>query len=188
MLSGERGCRPFPRTPFSACGRSPPLRSGWFLLTKSNTSRKIKRPASLRSDRVRLQPGTLFGFPSEERSPSTESAIGYTLIARTAGPLTQSRSAKAAAAVAPHPPPSSHRFLTFGHIHNRRIDDGIRGQTRGLQPEQILRQPVRTAAFGLMREPKRRLTFAAGHIAPALMVVPPVYAFLDETLGPVKWK
>ncbi len=73
VLSGERGCRPFPRTPFSASGRPPPLRSGWFCLTKSNTSWKIKRPASLRSDGVRLQPGLLFGFPSEQRSPSPES-------------------------------------------------------------------------------------------------------------------
>ena len=74
VLSGERGCRPFPRTPFSASGRPPPLRSGWFPLTKSNTSRKIRRPASLRSDGVRLQPGIPFGFPSEKRSPSPESA------------------------------------------------------------------------------------------------------------------
>jgi Protein of unknown function (DUF3738) len=43
-------------------------------LTKSNTPRKIKKPASLRSDGVRLQPGILFGFPSERRSPSPESA------------------------------------------------------------------------------------------------------------------
>src|SRR4051794_34414614 len=47
------------------------------LLTKSNTSRRIRRPASLRSDGVRLQPGILFGFPSEKRSPSPESAIRF---------------------------------------------------------------------------------------------------------------
>jgi len=42
--------------------------------------------------------------------------------------------------------------------------------------------------FRLMREPKKRLTFAAGHIAPPLIIIPPVHAFLDETLGPVKRK
>jgi hypothetical protein len=40
--------------------------------------------------------------------------------------------------------------------------------------------------FRLMREPKKRLTFEAGHIPPALMVIPPAHAFLDETLGPVR--
>ena len=48
-------------------------------MTKPNTSRTIRRPASLRSDRVRLQPGILFGFPSEQRSPSPESAPGVWL-------------------------------------------------------------------------------------------------------------
>ncbi len=59
------GLRPFPRTPVPASGAQPPLRSGWFLLTNPNTSRKIRKPASLRSDGVRLQPGILFGFPPE---------------------------------------------------------------------------------------------------------------------------
>ena len=46
----SKGCRPFPRTPFSASGRVPPLRSGRFSLTKPNTSCTIEMPASLRSD------------------------------------------------------------------------------------------------------------------------------------------
>ncbi len=44
--------------------------------TKPNTSGAIRTPASLRSDGVRLQPGTLFAFPSEtavrlRRNPHT---------------------------------------------------------------------------------------------------------------------
>ena len=64
---------PFPRTAIQ-----PPLRSGKLRdtksLTKPNTSRTIKKPASLRSDSVRHYPGIPFGFPPEWRSPSPESA------------------------------------------------------------------------------------------------------------------
>jgi hypothetical protein len=38
---------------------------GRFLLTKPNTSCTIELPASLRSDGVRVHPGTVFGFPPE---------------------------------------------------------------------------------------------------------------------------
>ena len=64
----------FPRATFPTWGRLPPLRSGWFRLTKPNTSPTIRRPASLRSDGVRLQPGIPFGFLRNERSPSPEPA------------------------------------------------------------------------------------------------------------------
>ena len=37
VLSGDKGCRPFPRTPFSARDCLPSLRSGQFSLTKPNT-------------------------------------------------------------------------------------------------------------------------------------------------------
>src|SRR5262249_449000 len=57
--------RPLPRTPILACGRPPPLRSGRSVLTKSNSSQTIKKPASLRSDGVQLRPGTVFSFPPE---------------------------------------------------------------------------------------------------------------------------
>src|SRR5579872_7334995 len=59
---GSLHCRPLPRTPILACGRHPPLCSGRFVLTNSNTSRKIRRPASLRSDGVHLRPGMVFDF------------------------------------------------------------------------------------------------------------------------------
>lgn len=49
-LRRGQGLRPFPRTPFSACGIVPALRSGGFFLTKPNTSRTIEVPASLRSE------------------------------------------------------------------------------------------------------------------------------------------
>src|SRR5215831_16501755 len=48
-----------------ACGRPPPLRSGGFVLTKSNSSGKIKRPAPLCFDGVHPPPGMVFGFPPE---------------------------------------------------------------------------------------------------------------------------
>jgi hypothetical protein len=50
----------FPRTPFSALGILPPLRSGQLFLTKPNTSCTIEVPASLRS---------------ENRSPSARNAV-----------------------------------------------------------------------------------------------------------------
>jgi hypothetical protein len=61
-LSGDKGCRPFPRTPFSASGILPSLRFGQFLLTKVNISCTIELPASLRSDGVRDHPGMPFGI------------------------------------------------------------------------------------------------------------------------------
>ena len=79
MPSGARDCRPLPHTPILACRRHPPLRSGRFVLTKSNTSRKIRRPASLRSDGVHLRPGMVFGFPPEYCSAWPESHIEHML-------------------------------------------------------------------------------------------------------------
>ncbi|MFN9298006.1 MAG: hypothetical protein ACK6DZ_09880, partial [Acidobacteriota bacterium] len=37
----------------------------WFSLTKANTYCKIKQPAPLRSEIVRLRPGMPFAFPPE---------------------------------------------------------------------------------------------------------------------------
>src|SRR6266481_2950172 len=54
-LGREKGCRPFPRTPFSAISALPTLAlriaPDKFFLTKPNTSGTIKVPASLRSER-----------------------------------------------------------------------------------------------------------------------------------------
>ena len=65
VLRRDKGCRPFPRTPFSVRAalflRCAPDR---FSLTKANTS-CIELPASLRSDGVRDHPGMPFGIPSE---------------------------------------------------------------------------------------------------------------------------
>jgi hypothetical protein len=65
VLRRGQGCRPFPRTPFSASGiflRCAPDR---FLLTKPNTSCTIEMPASLLSDGVRDHPRMPFGFLPE---------------------------------------------------------------------------------------------------------------------------
>jgi hypothetical protein len=40
------------------------------------------------------------------------------------------------------------------------------------------------AFFRLLRGPKKRVSFAGGHIPPAEVAVPIINAFLDETLGP----
>jgi hypothetical protein len=61
-LGGDKGWRPFPRTPFSASSILPSLRFGQVLLTKPNTSCTIEMPASQRSDGVRDHPGMPFGF------------------------------------------------------------------------------------------------------------------------------
>jgi hypothetical protein len=53
---------------------------------------EIRRPASLRSDRVRHQPGMLFGFSPEQRSPSSESASNEETACRRS-PMTASRAA-----------------------------------------------------------------------------------------------
>ena len=68
MLRREKGCRPFPRTPFSACGNLPPLRSRQVSLDEAEhftAYRTIELPASLRFDGVRDHPGMPFGFPRE---------------------------------------------------------------------------------------------------------------------------
>jgi hypothetical protein len=62
-----KGLPPLPRAPILACGSLPPLRSGWSVLTKSNSSRKIKRPASLRS--------MVFTFGPEWCSASLRNAV-----------------------------------------------------------------------------------------------------------------
>src|SRR6266853_3514346 len=55
IIKKEKGCRPFPRTPFSAISALPTLAlriaPDKFFLTKPNTSGTIKVPASLRSER-----------------------------------------------------------------------------------------------------------------------------------------
>ena len=57
--------QPLPRTPILGSSRLPPLRSGWFVLTKSNTSRKIRKPPLVRRWCFQLRPGTVFGFLPE---------------------------------------------------------------------------------------------------------------------------
>ena len=57
---GDKGCRPFPRTPFSASGAFLRYAPDRFFLTKPNTSGTIEVPASLRS---------------ENRSPSARNAV-----------------------------------------------------------------------------------------------------------------
>ena len=70
VLSGERDCRPFPRTPFPASGRPPPLRSGWFLLDEAEHFSENQKAsvATLRwcsasaRNTVRLPFGKAFAF------------------------------------------------------------------------------------------------------------------------------
>jgi hypothetical protein len=42
--------------------------------------------------------------------------------------------------------------------------------------------------FKLLRDPKKRATFAGGHIPPIEIAVPVIKGFLDQTLGPVSRK
>jgi len=65
VLSGERDWSSLSPHPFSYLRPPASASLRMFFLTKSNTSQTIKEPASLRSDGVRLQSGTLLGFPSE---------------------------------------------------------------------------------------------------------------------------
>jgi len=58
VLGGDKGCRPFPRTPFSATGALPPLRCGQVFLDEAEHflhNREYQR---------RYAP-MVFGFPPE---------------------------------------------------------------------------------------------------------------------------
>jgi hypothetical protein len=61
-LGADKGCRPFPRTPFSTNSILPSLCVGQVLVTKPNTSCTIEMPLLLRSDGVRDHPGMAFEF------------------------------------------------------------------------------------------------------------------------------
>ena len=89
MLGGDKGCRPFPRTPFSASGALPPLRSGQVSLDEDEHFLH-NRSASVATLRE------LFAFGPEcrsrslrnQRSPSPESALTNTNPSRNgAGPI-----------------------------------------------------------------------------------------------------
>jgi hypothetical protein len=63
--AGTRAAAPFPAPLSPLAAQFLRSASDSFSLTKPNTSCKIKVPASLRSDGVRVHPGMPFGFPPE---------------------------------------------------------------------------------------------------------------------------
>ena len=76
MPSGERDRCPFPRTPFPACGRLPPLRSGLgFLDQAEHFPHNQKASVATLRIGVRDQPGMLFGFSPEWCSTSLRNAV-----------------------------------------------------------------------------------------------------------------
>jgi len=73
-LRRGQGLPPLPRTPFSASGILPPLRSGQVSLDEAeHFPAPIEKPGSLRSDGVRDHPGMPFTFLRSRRSTSPES-------------------------------------------------------------------------------------------------------------------
>src|ERR1019366_380918 len=81
VLSGERDCCPFPRTPFPACRRClrfapDPLRTlgpldqaEHFPHNQKASVATLRRVFGTARNAVRLQPGMLFGFAGIRRSP-----------------------------------------------------------------------------------------------------------------------
>src|SRR5438105_4300534 len=94
-LGREKGCRPFPRTPFSAGGRVPTLCFGWFFLTNANTSCTIEVPASLRSERcspsARNAVRVPFGISVRLRRNPHDNDRGQKSLRNTVGSRQQSR-------------------------------------------------------------------------------------------------